>query len=63
MSFELLLECDAAEDLTQREGCSCERREDVLSANRDLREGVDGPPVTEGTSILLPLGAGAKTVE
>ena len=54
-------ECDAAEDLTHLDGCSCERSDEVLSAKRDLRDGVDGPPATEDTSRLLPPVVGAKT--
>jgi hypothetical protein len=63
VEVSLAAECEAAEDLTHLEGCSCERSDEVLSANRDLRDGVEGPPVPEGTSMLLPLGVGTKTVE
>ncbi len=31
------------EDLTQRDGYNCDRSDDVRSASRDLRDGVDGP--------------------
>ena len=54
--------CDAAEDLTQREGWSCDRSEEVLSAKRDRRDGVEGPTWPAPASALLPPEIGAKTV-
>ena len=52
--------CDA-EERTQRDGCNCDRREEVLSAKRDRLDGVDGPAWLPGASAGLPPGAGART--
>jgi hypothetical protein len=52
--------CDV-DDRTQRDGWSCERSEEVLSAKRDLRDGVEGPAWPEGASAPLPPEIGAKT--
>ena len=39
------------DDRTHLAGCNWESRDEVLSASRDLLDGVDGPPADE----LLPL--------
>ena len=39
------------DDRTHLAGCNWESRDEVLSASRDLLDGVDGPPA----DVLLPL--------
>ena len=39
------------DERTHLAGCNCDSRDEVLSASRDLLDGVEGPPADE----LLPL--------